>query len=128
MSKKILQVVKTAYRATIEEQDDPVLWLSHVLKDLGSDVDVLLRGLAVNYAVTEQDAAGLSIGAWKQTHPPQLEKDLQTLISKGCSVYLLQEDAARLGLEQRDLILGLKTSSYKELPDLYANYDFIWAW
>ena len=31
MAKKVLQVLDQAYRCTIEEQDDPVVWISHVL-------------------------------------------------------------------------------------------------
>jgi sulfur relay (sulfurtransferase) DsrF/TusC family protein len=128
MALKVLNIVESAYRATIEEQDDTILWTSTALKGAGANVDVLLRGNAVNYGVKGQDASGLQFGAKKQTHPPQLEDDLQRLLDKGAKVYVVTDDVAERGLERTDLIAGLEPLSRSRIAKLYADYDQIWHW
>ena len=125
---KALSIFETAYRATIEEQDDTGMWLSYTLKSGGADVDVLLRGNAVNYAVKGQDAAGLEFGAWRQTHPPRLADDVASLISKGVAVFVVSEDLATRGLEGVPLVDGLTPIKRAGLAKLLGNYEQIWHW
>ncbi len=125
---KALNVIGTAYRATLEEQDDPIVWITHAMKGAGADLDVLLRGNAVNYAVKGQDASGLAFGARKQTQPPRLADDVGGLIGKGIDVFIVGEDVADRGLEQSELIAGLKPISRGEIPRLFADYDQVWHW
>jgi sulfur relay (sulfurtransferase) DsrF/TusC family protein len=128
MSKHILQIVDTAYRATLEEQDDPVLWLATSLKGNGISLDVLLRGNAVNYLVRDQDATGLQFGGRRQTQPPSLARDVQRLIEKGASVYYLEDDLEKRGIRQGEIIDGPRPIAEAALPELLTTYQQVWSW
>jgi intracellular sulfur oxidation DsrE/DsrF family protein len=128
MPKKILTVVESAYRATIEEQDDTVVWFTHAIKAGGADVAVLLRGPAVNYAVKGQDASGLAFGDRKQTQPPDVAGDLARLVAKGVSVHVVADDMTVHGIAAGDVIDGLDLISRSEIPVLMGRYDLIWHW
>ncbi len=125
---KILSIVETAYRATIEEQDDTILWISQMLKNAGADITLLLRANAVNYAIKGQDASGLAFGDIKMTRPPEIDKDVERMIGKGVPVYLVQEDAEERGLSNGDLIAGIKKVSRGDLPALFDQHDQVWHW
>lgn len=125
---KALNVIATACRATIEEQDDPIVWITHAMKGAGANLDVLLLGNAVNYAVVGQDASGLAFGARKQTQPPRLSDDIGGWVDKGICVFIVGEDVADRGLEPSQLVSGLKSISRGEIPGLFANYDQVWHW
>jgi sulfur relay (sulfurtransferase) DsrF/TusC family protein len=128
MAKKILQIVENAYRATLEEQDDPVLWLATSLRGNGVDLDVLLRGNAVNYLVQAQDASGLQLGERRQTQPPRLADDVRRLLDKGVTVYYVEDDVRRRGLERAELIERAQPVAAHALPELIADYQQVWQW
>jgi hypothetical protein len=125
---KALNVIETAYRATLEEQDDTIVWLTHAMKGAGADLAVLLRGNAVNYAVRTQDASGLAFGDVRQTQPPRLADDLAKLLGKGVDVYYVEEDVADRGIERGELIDGLKPVGRKGLAKLFGGFDQVWHW
>jgi sulfur relay (sulfurtransferase) DsrF/TusC family protein len=125
---KALQVIESAYRCTVEEQDDPIVWITHVMKGAGADLGVLLRGNAVNYAVAGQDASGLAFGGIRQQHPPQIDQDVKSLTEKGVSVYVVKEDAAERGIGEGDFIAGVQHVSRTKLAKLFGDYDQVWHW
>lgn len=128
MAKKILNVLTQSHRATVEEQDDPVLWLNAVLKGSGSDVSLLLRGAAINSAVKGQDASGLQFGTRKQTQPARLDDDIARFLSKGVSVKYVAEEAAERGLEASALVAGVEPIARAELPAYLRGFDQVWGW
>ncbi|MFQ5972739.1 MAG: hypothetical protein ACE5Q3_10420 [Alphaproteobacteria bacterium] len=125
---KVLQVIESAYRATLEEQDDTVVWITHAMKGAGADLNVLLRGNAVNYAVLGQDASGLAFGAWKQTEPPQIADDIAALIGKGVAVYVVDEDAVERGLGSAEFVPGVERIPQAGIPKLLGEHDQVWHW
>jgi intracellular sulfur oxidation DsrE/DsrF family protein len=125
---KILNIVETAYRGTIEEQDDTVLWFNQALGSAGADISVVLRGNAVNYAVRRQDASGLAFGDVRQTQPPRLAADVSRLVSSGIAVHVVEEDLANRAIEAAELVPGLKLLARREVAPMLGEFDHIWRW
>lgn len=125
---KALQIIHTAYRATLEEQDDTVVWLTHAMRGAGAELGVLLRGSAVNYAMPGQNARGLKIGDWLQTQPPRIAEDVAGLIGKDVPVYAVAEDLTERGLETAELVAGVERVGRGELPRLFERFDQVWGW
>ena len=125
---KILSIAERAYHGTIEEQDDTILWMSHILKNAGADISLLLRGNAVNYAVNGQDASGLSFGGVKMEVPPTLDKDVANIVKAGIPTYVVKEDLEDRGIGKGEITQGVKLLSRNELADLFDSHDAIWHW
>ncbi len=125
---KALNIIETAYRATLEEQDDTMIWITHAMKGAGGDLDVLLRGNAVNYAVKAQSVPPLSLGGRQQKHSPDLARDVAGLVGKGIEVFIVEEDLAERGLSQQELVEGLTQTPRDALPALLGYYDHVWHW
>jgi sulfur relay (sulfurtransferase) DsrF/TusC family protein len=125
---RLLQIVRSAYRCNLEEQDDPVVWITRALAGAGADLAVLLRGNAVNYALRGQDAAGLVLGGRAQAHPPALERDLAALVGGGTGVYAVREDLEERGLADAARIEGVELVPRSALPELLGRFDLVWHW
>ena len=125
---KALNIIETAYRGTLEEQDDTIVWITHAMKGAGAELDVLLRANAVNYAVKAQKVAPLSFGDRQQKHGPDIAGEVAGLIGKGISVYIVKDDLAERGISDDELIDGLSPVSRDGLAKLLDGYDHVWHW
>jgi sulfur relay (sulfurtransferase) DsrF/TusC family protein len=125
---KVLNIISSGYRATLEEQDDTVVWLTHAMKSAGADVDVLLRQTAVNYLIEGQEAAPLSFGARTQKHGPDVHGQVGSLLDKGVMVFALEEDIVRRGLTNASRLRGAKLVKQSNIPELLSQYDQVWHW
>ena len=125
---KTLSIIENAYRATIEEQDDTIVWLHGAMKGAGADLAVLLRGNAVNYLVQKQNASGLSFGDWRQTQPPSIASDLAALGAKGVEICYVAEDLSERGIERNELINGAQPVARAAVADLVGSFGRVWYW
>lgn len=126
--KKILCILETAYRGTQEEQDDAALWLTHSLKNAGSEMGVLLRGNAVNYAVTDQDPTGITIGKISIKHPLRPDRALLDMKAAAIPVHVVREDVQERGIPTERLVKSVELVCRAKLPGLLSRYDQVWHW
>lgn len=125
---KVLQIISTAYRATLEEQDDTIVWLTHAMRGAGADADVLLRGPAVNYVVKGQSVSPLSIGGREQKHAPDIYGQIEALSAKGAKIYVLADDMKRRGLRRVPRLDSAQMIPLESIPALFDVYDQVWHW
>ena len=125
---RTLQVLETAYRATVEEQDDTIVWLTHAMKGAGGDFGLLLTGNAACYAVKGQRAPALAFGGWQQSHATDVGADVAALAAKGVEIYAVEEDLEERGLLDAELIEPLRVVPRSQLSRLFDGYPRIWKW
>ena len=128
MSKKILSVIDTAYRAAQEEQDDAGLWFSAAVHNSGLNVDILLTGNAVNYAVKGHRIEPIKTGGGVVPHPFNPNGDIERMAAKGANFLVVGEDLAERGIDSSNLTNCVEQISREKVADLLDSYDSIWHW
>lgn len=125
---KVLNIVSAGYRATLEEQDDTVIWLTHMLKKAGAEIDVLLRGSAANYVIEGQMVTPLTIGERVQLHGPDVHGQTRGLAEAGVKIYVLEEDLKSRGAHNSPRLQQAELLNSDALPGLLMQYDQVWHW
>ena len=125
---KHLNIVSSGYRATIEEQDDTIVWISHAMRNAGAGIDMLLRGAAVNYPARGQQVSPVTIGGRTQQHAPDVHGQVRDFCSNGSTVYVVREDLDERAIDHRSLLQEVRLVDRADLPALLSGYDQVWHW
>ena len=127
MSKKTLNIVESAYRAVMEEQDDTILWLLAAMQGAGAEHTVVLRGNAVNYLVL-QACPPLKVGSLGVNHPARPNEDIRRLREKGVKVFALADDLTERGISEGNCISGAQIIRRTDVAGLMDDYEQVWHW
>lgn len=128
MATKVLSVIDTAYRATLEEQDDTAVWFTHIIRQSGADITILLTGNAVNYAVRGQQPPPLAFGTASIDFPPRLDQGLHKAVEAGVKLVLLRDDADVRGIPASALMPEAEQIWRNQLADFLDGFDLVWHW
>jgi hypothetical protein len=126
-SKSSLAILERAYRGSLEEQYGHIVWLSRVMKGMGADHALLLKGDTVMFARRDQPRTSLCIGDTVVTDVSHYASQVQDLSQKA-TVFVWWPDVERLKLTTDALIEGVLPVCDSDMPALISRFDCVWYW
>lgn len=120
-----LAIVERAYRGSAETQFADVLYLVRELNRQLKGIDLLLRGLAVTYAVPASVPV-IVLGDQKLDTLPDPRASLETLIAEGVTVSVEEPDLAAFGLDGDRLLPGTRLVAAGETALRWNDYLGVW--
>ncbi|WP_211441720.1 hypothetical protein [Collimonas humicola] len=127
-SKSSLAIVERAFRGSLEEQYGHIVWLSRVMRRMGANTGLLLKGDAVMFGRCRQERVALSLGDLRIDDISHYETTLQHLLQDGVPVYAWQADCERLQLMPENLMKQIRLVQDDDMPGLIQQYDCVWYW
>ncbi len=82
----------------------------------------------MNYAVRGQDGTGIKIAGGTVQPGFLIETDIQSVQSSNVPVYAVHEDLEERGIDERELVTGVKLMSRRELGKFIDRFDTVWNW
>jgi hypothetical protein len=127
-SKSSLAILERAYRGSLEEQYGHIVWLSRVMKGMGADHALLLKGDTVMFARRDQPRISLAIGDTVVHDVSHYASGVQELLARKATVFFWWPDAERLRLDTHALIEGVLPVCESDMPALISRFDCVWYW
>lgn len=128
MVKRHLAIVERAFRGSLEEQYGHILWVATSLRKMKTEIDVILKGNAVLYAVKLQPRRHLDIGRLQIDQLPDYVQSITDMMASGMTLYVMQPDCYRLGIAIEELIPGVQSINTEEFVACLECYDLPWFW
>ena len=125
-SKSSLAILERAYRGSLEEQYGHIVWLSRVMKGMGADHALLLKGDTVMFARRDQPRISLAIGDTVVDDVSHYASGVQGLLGQKATVFVWWPDAERLHLNADALIEGVLPVCDRDMPALISRFDCVW--
>ena len=129
MSKTASHIVETAYRATLEEQDDPVVWLCHACAAPAPSSTCCSTGNAVAYGVRAQEVAPLAVRQPAPAERARSRRRPRAVSSpSGSPASTWRRTPPSAAIDAGELLEGLVPVSRAKLALLFAGYDQVHRW